>query len=269
MENRSPMVPFRAHHLLVLYLVTAGVLSPMRGSAQDVASDGSAQPAHLTLSDIVANLTKNNDQRAKELGHYQSKREYIIDYKGFGTDLHAEETVLVSYSAPSTVEFTEVSKSGSKLILDRAIKPMMETEQESLLPGNHERTLVSPDNYDFTLLDSAAYATDGCSYVLGVEPKVPNRFLFRGKIWVNNKDFAICRIEAEPAKNPSFWIKSTAIHHNYMKVGDFWVPAENQSASNIRIGGRATLTIKYEDYQIQAAPGSQETASVRAAPGSN
>jgi hypothetical protein len=264
------MVTVRVHHVLVLCLLVAGGLSPIPGAAQESAASASAQPARLSLSEIVANLTKNNDQRAKELGHYQSKREYIIDYKGFGTDLHAEEVVLVNYSAPSTVEFTEVSKSGSKLILDRAIKPMMDTERDSLQPGNHERTLVSPENYDFTMLDSSAGNTDGCSYVLGVEPKVPNRFLFRGKIWVNEKDFAICRIEAEPAKNPSFWIKSTAIHHSYMKVGDFWVPAQNQSASNIRIGGRATLTIKYEDYQIQTAPGLQETAAaVHATPGSN
>ena len=41
----------------------------------------------------------------------------------------------------------------------------------------------------------------------------------------------MCRIEAEPAKNPSFWIKKTDIHHEYVKVGDFWLPADNKSVS--------------------------------------
>jgi len=255
--------------LAVCIFTTVPLFSPVASRAQDFAASATMRPARLSLSEVVANLTKSNDQRAKELGHYQGKREYIIDYKGFGHDLHAEETVLVSYSAPSTVEFTEVSESGSKLIINRAIKPMMQTEQESLQPGNHERTLVSPDNYNFTLLDSSAEDTDGCSYVLGVEPKAPNKFMFRGKIWVNEKDFAICRIEAEPAKNPSFWIKSTAIHHSYMKIGDFWVPAQNQSASAIRIGGKATLTIKYEDYQIQSVPGLEATAAAHSMPGTN
>jgi hypothetical protein len=38
-----------------------------------------------------------------------------------------------------------------------------------------------------------------------------------------------------------------------LKVGDFWLPAENQSVSAIRGGGRAVLTIKYQNYEILAA----------------
>lgn len=263
------MVYQRVHHVVAVCLFATLVLPSGPLGAQDSAPDAAALPARLSLQEIVANLTQNNERRSKELSHYQAKREYIIDYKGFGTDLHAEEAVSVTYDAPSTVEFTEISESGSKLIINRAIKPMMQTEQDSLLPGNHERTLMTADNYDFTLLDSSAASTDGCSYVLGVEPKMPNRFMFRGKIWVNDKDFAICRIEAAPAKNPSFWIKSTAIHHSYMKIGDFWLPAQNESASSIRIGGRATLTIKYEDYRVQAVPGLETTATAQATPGTN
>lgn len=58
------------------------------------------------------------------------------------------------------------------------------------------------------------------------ESKVPTKFLYRGRVWVNAKDFAVCRIEAEPAKNPSIWIKRTDIRHAYLKVGDFWLPKE-------------------------------------------
>jgi hypothetical protein len=43
---------------------------------------------------------------------------------------------------------------------------------------------------------------DGCAYTLSVQPKIPSKFLYRGRIWVNEKDFAVCRIEAEPAQNP-------------------------------------------------------------------
>jgi hypothetical protein len=70
---------------------------------------------------------------------------------------------------------------------------------------------------------------------------------------VDGRDFAVCRIEAEPAKNPSFWIKKTDIHHTYLKVGDFWLPAKNESVSLVRGGGRAVLTITYQNYDILAA----------------
>jgi hypothetical protein len=255
----------RVRHFLIASLFAASLFTPSLGVAQDAAPE--TAPVRLSLPEIVDNMAKTNAQRAKSLEHYEGRREYQLDYKGFPENLHAEMVVRVSYSAPSTVEFAEVSQSGSKLILNRVIKPIMETEQESIKPGNRDRVQVTADNYNFTLLDEQG--SDDCPYVLGVEPKVPNKFLFRGKIWVDGTDFAVCRIEAEPAKNPSFWIKSTAIHHSFMKVGDFWLPAENNSASNIRLGGRATLTIKYEDYQVQGGPGLQANASLPAGSHSN
>jgi len=63
------------------------------------------------------------------------------------------------------------------------------------------------------------------------------------------------RIEAEPGKNPSFWIKKTDIAHRYVKVKDFWLPAENHTESFVRLGGKATLSIEYQDYKIiKASP---------------
>jgi hypothetical protein len=85
---------------------------------------------------------------------------------------------------------------------------------------------------------------------------------------VNSKDFAVCRIEAEPAKNPSMWIKSTAIHHIYQKLGDFWFPSENESTSSMRVGGRAVLSIKYRIYEILAAAQEIDTRRSEARPSS-
>jgi hypothetical protein len=95
------------------------------------------------------------------------------------------------------------------------------------------------------------------------------QFLYRGKIWVDAKDFAVVRIEGEPAKNPSFWIKRTDITHSYKKVDDFWLPAENHTQSFIRLGGEATLSIEYQDYKIiksslaDRAKSSHQTKSMR------
>ncbi len=60
------------------------------------------------------------------------------------------------------------------------------------------------------------------------------------------------RIDAAPAKNPSFWTKETRIEQVYAKVGNFWLPVSNRSTSVIRLGGHANFTIDYQDYQITA-----------------
>jgi hypothetical protein len=51
----------------------------------------------------------------------------------------------------------------------------------------------------------------------------------------------VVRIKAEPAKNPSFWTRSTRIEHRYVKVNDFWLPAHNRSLTSVRLGGSPIL----------------------------
>jgi hypothetical protein len=103
-------------------------------------------------------------------------------------------------------------------------------------------------------------------YVLSVEPRTKDKFLYRGRIWVDAEDFAVVRIKAEPAKNPSFWTRNTEIEHVYVKVSDFWLPAHNHSVSKIRLGGRADFTIEYKDYQVTGASSASNLQALGAFP---
>ena len=58
------------------------------------------------------------------------------------------------------------------------------------------------------------------------------------------------KIDAEPANRHSIWISKTRVRHAYTKVGEFWLPAENNSTTEVRLGGTATLTIRYTSYEI-------------------
>jgi outer membrane lipoprotein-sorting protein len=211
---------------------------------------GSAAP--LTAAQVVNNLEQKNQERARALEQLNGTRIYRMQYRGFPSNRDAEMVVQAVYKAPATKEFTVLSQSGSKFVIDRVFMKLLEGEKEALQPENRERTALNSSNYDFTL-DQFEAAPGGGQYVLSVLPKSKNKFLYRGKIWVDAKDFAVTRIEAEPAKNPSFWIKKSEIRHKYIKVNDFWLPAENRTESQIRLGGRAILSIEYKDYKITAA----------------
>ena len=234
--------------LLSVALIAAPLHTAVAENAASPNAIRNAAPP-LTTDQIVARLVEKNAERANALESFQSRRSYRLDYAGFPENLHAEMVVDMTFKAPNTKEFTVVSESGNKWIVNHIFKRLLESEREAMNTENRTRTELNEQNYNFTLL-SGQSSDDGCSYVLGVAPKSPSKFLYRGRIWVDTKDFAVCRIEAEPAKNPSFWIRKTDIHHAYEKVGDFWLPAGNKSVSNIRLGGLATLTIKYEEYKI-------------------
>ena len=238
----------RRSRISILIASIALVLSsPGKGVPQTPTP--SAQEPQLTLPQIVEKLVEMNLQRAEALEQYRSRRLYRLDYTGFPKSLHAEMAVNMNYTAPATKQFEVLSQSGSKLLLDRVLKKLLLAEQEALKEENRAKVELNNRNYDFTKLEYDATQLS-CPYVLTVQPKIPSKLLYRGRIWVDAKDFAICRIEAEPAKNPSFWIKKTDIHHSYLKVGDFWMPSENKSVSSVRFFDRAVLTIQYQDYVI-------------------
>ena len=160
----------------------------------------------------------------------------------------------VRYRAPGTREFTIKSSSGSKLIVDKVLRKVLQAEQEAQSTEGQRRTALNSENYDFEMIGYKTEASKAM-YVLMVEPKTNNKFLYRGKIWVDADDFAIVRLDAEPAKNPSFWTKNSQIEQSYKKVNDFWLPERNHSTSSMRFGGRAELTIEYRNYRnISADP---------------
>lgn len=215
-------------------------------------SPSSTASASLSAEEVVDNLVRKNQERAQALLHSEATRVYRLVYHGFPGDREAEMTVKATYDSPSTKDFTIISQSGSKLIQDRVFKRLLESEKEAAQPAISARSQLNRENYDFELEGYEPSQTGG-QYLLRVTPKSKSKYVYSGKVWVDGTDFAVTRIEGEPAQNPSFWTKKNEIHHEYKKVEAFWLPVRNESVSYIRLGGRATLTIDYKEYRVTCA----------------
>jgi hypothetical protein len=220
--------------------------------ADSGASSTSMASTPLSADQVVDNLVRRNQERAQTLLHSEATRVYRLVYQGFPGDREAEMTVVATYDRPSSKQFRVVSQSGSKLIVNRVFKKLLESEQEAAQPAISARTQLNRDNYSFELVGYEPSKTGG-QYVLRVNPKASSKYVYRGRVWVDGADFAVTRIEAEPIQNPSFWTKKSEIHHEYRKIQAFWLPVRNESVSYIRLGGRATLTIEYKDYRVTGA----------------
>jgi hypothetical protein len=238
--------------LLLLSWSFAAVCQPVPQGYGSTSPSYAAPNAPLPVEQIVQRLQEKNAERAAALDQYEGTRLYRMQYRGFPSDRDAEMVVSMAFHAPNSKQFSVVSQTGSKFIIDHVFKKLLEGEQEASSEENRRHTALTTENYDFTLAGYEA-APDGGLYVLDLAPKTKNKFLYRGKIWVDAKDFAVVRIKGEPGKNPSFWIKKTDVEHRYMKVGNFWLPAENRTESVIRLGGTAQLSIAYKDYRILKA----------------
>jgi hypothetical protein len=211
----------------------------------------------LTAEQIVAEMTKRNQERSEALRGYTSLRTYRCEYHGFG-DREAELVVKMSYMSPDKKDFTILSESGSGILRKHVLRKLLEAEQEAASEENRRSTAMRRDNYEFELAGMERNA-DGDLYVLELKPKKRNKFLFRGRIWVDSKDFAVVRMEGEPANNPSWWTKKISIDVRYRKVRDFWLLANNHTLTEVRFHGRAVTTIDYADYRLTEGEGSPAT----------
>jgi hypothetical protein len=212
-----------------------------------------AQPATVSApfsaDEVMQRVVKMNEQRANALESYSSIRSYHLECHCL-SHKEADMVVRAEYEAPNKKIFTIVSESGSGTVRSRVFKKLLEAEQESMREENQQRSAITPQNYTFQLTD---YQEIGGNefYVLEARPLTKNKFLFRGRIWVDAKDFAIAQVEGEPAVNPSWWTVKTDFKRSYQKIDSFWLPESNESGTKVRIFGTAVLTIKYGEYQIR------------------
>ena len=248
-QSQVPIAFASACQIVLVLVASAGLTA---AQVTDAAASTTKSP--LTLEQVLTNLEQRNAQRAEALEQFEAKRIYRIQYRGFPGDKDAEMVVKASFHAPDSKQFTVLTQTGSRFVIDHVLKKLLESEQEAWKAENGQGMALTRQNYDFEL---AGFVTspEGSQFVLKLIPRTKNRFLYRGTIWVDAKEFAVARIEGEPSKNPSMWIKRTDIEHRYMNVNGFWLPAENHTESFTRLGGKATLSIEYRDYKIiKASP---------------
>jgi len=205
-----------------------------------------------SLSEILARMTTMNDARAAALRQYTSNRAYEVSYQGFPKSASAKAMVRLQFTAPDKKEFTIIRQEGAKFMVNRVIRKALESEQEAGKPEFRNRSALNGSNYDFKFAGTDREDGRLC-YLLDVKPKREDKYLYNGQICVDAADYAVARIQAKPAKNPSFWISKATIDHHNKKIGDFWFPATNRSTSHVRLGGDAELRIDYTDYLITNA----------------
>ncbi|MGB7620732.1 MAG: hypothetical protein WBN92_00115, partial [Terriglobia bacterium] len=132
------MTHFRLASLIWLLLILVGLRQPGFAQPSDPLS-----PAPLNAGQVVQNLVRMNLERAQALRAYQGTRIYRLEYHGFPGTRSAEMVVDVKYQSPGTKEFTILSATGSKLIIDKVFKKLLQTEKEALEAEGQKRTALN------------------------------------------------------------------------------------------------------------------------------
>ena len=250
-------------HEVTAAIVVAIVLGPsgtVFAQASDVVADpvstiaASPAPAPVTANDIFERVQRASADRAAALVSYTSTRHYaVIDPGQPGHEPDAQMVVSMKYVAPSTKSFKTLSSKGVGWIHRRVFGGLMNAELDAAAGKQKVDSSITPANYTAQLMGTEERNGRDC-YVLALTPRHANKYLFVGRIWVDKEDAAIARVEGEPAKSPSFWVVKAPFVREYQRIGGFWLPARDETRSQIRFAGAYILRIQYTNYEIVPKP---------------
>jgi len=213
-----------------------------------------------TADDVVATMLTRDGAREAASGGYTGQREYTLE--NHRLKKHAEMMVSIICDGNGEKHFEAISEDGWKSANKRVIRQMVETESQSSRPQIRARNRITSENYSFRMIETISLE-GRMAFVIEAIPKREDKSLFRGRIWVDTEDYALARVEGEPAKNPSFWTLSVHFIQQYQKSGTFWFPLLTTSVTNARIFGTTDVSIRYFDYRpVSEAPNQTPDPSI-------
>jgi hypothetical protein len=228
--------------------ISCGLFLLLAAGVSVSAQSGSTAPTVETI------LVRMSEARAENRARF---RPYVITrgYTLFGKERNkskAEVTAEVTFVPPNSKQFSIQQSSGSALG-ERLVRRMLEGETKVV--EDYGSTDISADNYDFRFAGEETMNNQRC-YVLELLPKRKQKTLLRGKVWVDANSYLLHRMEGEPAKSPSWWLRNVRITFFYGEVGGMWLQTASEFTTHVRIFGQHTMTshdMSYETAELAGA----------------
>jgi hypothetical protein len=110
-------------------------------------------------------------------------------------------------------------------------------------------TDISHDNYDFRFIREEDVNGHHC-YVLELLPRRNAKNLLHGNIWVDAQTYLLHRVEGEPVRSSSWWLRDVRIVLLFGYVGEMWMQTSSESTADVRIVGQYKMISQVVSYQI-------------------
>ena len=201
------------------------------------------------LQVIVSRMAEARAQNQARLRSYVVTREYTL----FGKDeqrKRTEVTAEISFKPPGSKQYEIIHTEGSG-IGERIVRKMLDGETQ--IVKDYSATDISEYNYDFQLLGEDESLGIRC-YRLGLIPKRAEKTLLRGTIWVDVNSYLLRRMEAAPAKSPSWWLRDVELIFSYEDVEGLWLQTASQFTTNVRLFGHHTMNSRDVRYVFALPP---------------
>ncbi len=227
-----------------------------------VACDSAQTESPASSENIVARMTQAGEHNHIYFQPYVVTRNYkLFDSKAMvpTSEVIAELTFVPPYLKSYAIQHTHGTSLGESIVR-RMLEGQMAFARDS---GS---TDISQDNYDFRFIREEDVNGHHC-YVLELLPRRKAKNLLRGSIWLDADTYLIRRIEGEPAKSSSWWLREVRIVLLFGYVGEMWMQTSSESTANVRIVGQYKMISTDVSYKMDQPSPARSSAQAALFPG--
>jgi hypothetical protein len=202
------------------------------------------------LNTLVRHIDEAQSANHNRTIPYSVTREYQV----FGEN-HArprsQVVATVNFFPPNVKSYDIDQSTGG--VGEKVVRRILDHEVDAT--RDPRMMLVSEQNYRFDYEGEETLAGVSC-YKLTIAPRHDRKDLLNATVWVDRNSFRIIRIEGEPVKSPSFWVKDVHLVLDFGEVAGMWMQTETHANAHLRFGGEYNIVshdMQYDVAQTAAA----------------
>ena len=203
-----------------------------------------------TVETITARMAQ---ARAENRAHF---RPYSVtrEYKLFGKERSATKSAVIAditFVTPDLKKYV-IQHTDGNVMGEKIVRRVLDGEVG--VAKDSSSTDISRDNYDFLFIREEEIGARHC-FVLELLPRRNDKNLLRGEVWVDANTYMLQRVEGQPAKSSSWWVRDVRIVLLYGDVDGMWLQTALEATANVRILGPSAIVssdMKYEFTELVA-----------------
>lgn len=209
----------------------------------------SAQIPDVTT--VIHGVDTSVKNRMDRLRDYTVTEHYVVLRGKDETHPAAEMLVQTVYRRQTGKSYTILSQSGSSLWRNEVLGTLLDNERKMSQPGNLETALINSSNYEMKLDTDPRENLNGHDcLVLDITPRRDSEYLFKGKLWVDTRDYDIVQLKGTASKSAFFLARAADVSRQYDEISGLPMATHAEAVSGSALLGQTVVKVDYFNYQI-------------------
>ncbi|MFZ0394463.1 MAG: sigma-E factor regulatory protein RseB domain-containing protein [Terracidiphilus sp.] len=240
-----PCRPLAAFTRIIGIIVVAGFSAQMAAAPQ------------IDSAAVIQGIDRSVIHRDGNVLGYTVTERYTVFRNGDEAHPAAEMSVETTYTQNAGKSYRILSEDGPALLRKEVLERALENEKSLNQPANRIHELITSANYSMTVTGKAQVDGRDC-LVVTIAPRQNAAYLFKGRIWVDERTEDIVRLDGVATQSASLLTGPAQVVRSYATVDGFPMATHASATVSSWLLGPTRVEIEYTGYAVTQRAGNRE-----------